>query len=147
MDEVDKKILHTIQESISLEKKPFKEIGVKLGISESEVLHRLRKMKDEGVVRKIGGILNPKAFGYKSTLLAVECPKHKIDEIAKVVNEYEGVTHNYMRDDELNLWFTLNGKNESELRKTLCELKNKIPYRMVELPTLKKFKIGVKFAI
>ncbi len=147
LDEVDKKILSEVQKDIPLVKEPFKEIGKKIGISEEEVIKRLKRMVDSGIIRKFGLRIDSKKVGFASTLVAFKVPWSKIDEIAERLNKYESVTHNYARDHDYNLWITVIEKDEESLKKTLEEIKKEVGYEMIDLPVKRKFKIEVKFKL
>ena len=108
MDTIDKKLLNLMQNEIPIDKRPFKILGEKLLITENEVLKRVNKLKNEGIIRRIGGIFNSRKIGYTSTLCAAKVPENKIEEVAACINEYDEVTHNYIREDEYNMWFTVN---------------------------------------
>jgi DNA-binding Lrp family transcriptional regulator len=99
MDNTDKKLLDIIQDEFPLTSEPYREIASLLGVSEEEVILRLRKLKDKGIIRRIGAIFDSKKLGYCSTLCAMKVPAQRVDEVAQIVNEYPGVTHNYLRSE------------------------------------------------
>ena len=147
MDELDKAILEMVQVEVPVVKRPFKTIGEKLGVSEEDILSRLIDLAESGIIRKIGGVLDPRQLGYESILLAAKVPKDKIEDAAKLVGRYEGVTHCYLRDHEFNLWFTLIERNEDRFNDALEAIRKNLPYELLELKASKTFKIGVKFDI
>ena len=108
MDEIDKKILNILQKEFPLEERPFYAIAEKCGISEEEALSRIQKMKDEGIIRRIGAVFDGAKLGRVSTLCAARVPQDKLEKFVNAVNVSKGVTHNYLRDNEYNVWFTLN---------------------------------------
>ena len=118
-----------MQNEIPIDKRPFKILGEKLLITENEVLKRVNKLKNEGIIRRIGGIFNSRKIGYTSTLCAAKVPENKIDEVAACINEYHEVTHNYIREDEYNMWFTVITHSEENLNNILEEIKEKTSFK------------------
>ena len=88
-------IIDIAQDDFPLTSEPYREIASLLGESEDDVILRLKRLKDEGVIRRLGAILDSKKLGYCSTLCAMQVPIHRIDQVARIVNDYPGVTHNY----------------------------------------------------
>jgi len=149
LDEIDKQLLQLTQDEFSIMKRPWKELGNRLKITEEEVLLRLKRLCIKGVIRKIGPILNTRKLGLSaSTLIAMKVPEEKIEQVASIINEYESVSHNYQREHEYNLWFTVRTSDEKKLRRTIEEIKRRteIPdANILDLPTLRVFKIDVRF--
>lgn len=146
MDSVDRKILDIIQNEIPIEKRPFQRIAGQLELSESEVIQRIQRLKDQRIIRRIGGSFDSQRLGYRSLLIAAKVPDEKLETTAKILNRYTGVTHNYQRDHSYNLWFTLTATSEQRLNELLKKLKQETGIdAMIPLPALKKFKIRVHF--
>ena len=140
-------ILSRIQKKFPLVAKPFEAIGNELGISENEVLEILQEQKKENIIRQISAIFDTKRLGYTSSLVAFKIKEDKIDSAVKIINSHPGISHNYERNHEFNIWFTLAVAPDSKLglEKTLeilAKLTEADDYIM--LPTLKLFKINVK---
>lgn len=100
MDELDKKIINMIQAEFPLEAEPFKAVAEKLGSTEDEIIRRIRKLKDDGIIRRIGAVFEPRRLGLVSTLCAAKVPVDRIEVFVKKVNALSGVTHNYLRPHE-----------------------------------------------
>lgn len=147
IDEVDQKLLNIIQKKFSLEERPFKVIADILNITEEEVLERVTRLK-KNVIRQISGIFDTKSLGYCSSLVAAKVNMNKIDEVAQIINQHPGVTHNYQRNDVYNLWFTIAVPPDSQLglEKSVRILADLAEIdKIILLPTLKLYKIGVQF--
>ncbi|AFV24698.1 putative AsnC family transcriptional regulator [Methanolobus psychrophilus R15] len=147
LDDMDKNILNTIQHDFPLDIHPFQKLGEELGISEEEIITRLERLRKEGAVRKIGPVINRNRVGGSSTLVAVNVPEDMIDEVADWIDEYPEVSHNYLRPDKYNVWFTLSASGEERINEILKELNQKTGLEFINLPTVRLFKIGVRFNI
>jgi DNA-binding Lrp family transcriptional regulator len=148
MDEIDCQLLAAVQEGFPLASRPFQVLGKDLGISEPETLERLGRLEKEGLIRRIGPILDLRKLGCGGVLVALRVPSEGADEAALVVNEYDEVSHNYLRPNGTgyNLWFTVSAKEE-RIAEILCEIKSRTGLEQLVLPTTRIFKIGVKFDI
>lgn len=146
LDHVDRKLLNMIQADFPLSAEPYREIGEALGISGEDVMSRIRNMIDGGVIRRLGGIFDAKKLGYHSMLCAMKVDEKKIDEVAEVVNSYPGVTHNYLREHDLNMWFTATAPSQEKLAEMLDQIKRGAGINEIfVLPAQKLFKIRVNF--
>ncbi len=140
-------ILSRIQKRFPLVERPFLEIANELGISEKEVLEILNEQKEAGVIRQTSAIFDTKRLGYKSSLVAFKVKPEDIDATVELLNSHPGISHNYERNHDFNIWFTLAVEPQSELGlegtvELLAKLSGTQEY--IILPTLKLFKINVK---
>ncbi|HYY67648.1 MAG TPA: Lrp/AsnC family transcriptional regulator [Nitrososphaeraceae archaeon] len=145
LDKKDKELLNEIQWSFPLMQRPFLEISKRHKLSEEEVIHRIARLKDMGLIRQINAIFDTRRLGYKSALIAFSVEANKLDEVATEINRHPGVSHNYERNHEYNMWFTLAVPPNENMRTVLdrmATLDGVLKYRL--LPTLKLYKIGVR---
>jgi siroheme decarboxylase len=145
IDPLDKQLLNEIQWTFPLSSRPYLEIATKHGLTEDDVMKRISLMKRIGLIRQINAIFDTRKLGYKSALIAFAVKKDRLDSVALEVNKHPGVSHNYERDHEFNMWFTLAVPPDGDLKKDLeimASLEGVIKFRL--LPTLKLYKIGVK---
>jgi len=145
MDKLDKAILDIIQTDFPLVPRPYAAIGQKLGVSEEEVFARVQALQKQGIIRRIGANFQSRKLGWFSTLCAAKVPAEKLDEFVQVVNSYPGVTHNYLRKHELNVWFTFISPSEEQTNQYLDEIHQKTGIKVYSLPATKMFKIRVDF--
>jgi DNA-binding Lrp family transcriptional regulator len=147
-DETDLKLLAAVQESFPITSLPFEALGATLGLEEAETLARLERLVRDGLVRRIGPILDLRKLGCSGVLVAVQVAAEDAEEVSQVVNGYREVSHNYLRpnDSGYNLWFTVSA-SEGRIQEILNEIRAKTGKKQVILPTKKIFKIGVKFDI
>lgn len=148
LNKVDRELLQILQDDFPIERRPWAEIAMRLGITEDGVLTRVKRLFDDGIIRKLRAVLNTQKLGIcSSTLIAMKVPAEKMEEVVSIVNEYESVTHNYRREHDYNLWFTVTTRSE-DLKSTVEEIKRRtgIPGSdILDLPTTRVFKIDVRF--
>ena len=145
MDSWDRDLLNEIQARFPVEPHPYKVIAERIGVSEDEVLARIANLKQEGIIRRIGASINSRRIGYVSTLLAAKVPPDKLDSFVETVNSCPGVTHNYERKHEYNVWFTLIAPSREEIDRTVRHLMEKTGIVIDEFPAKRIFKIRVDF--
>ena len=146
MDDIDSKILNKIQSDFPIVKRPFLDIADQLHISESDVIDRIAHMKNSGIIRRIGGNFHSSKLGFVSTLCAAKVPENKLDIFVKEVNSFKGVTHNYIRANSYNLWFTFIAKDMDTIERSLQGLSETTGVKdILNLPAHKMFKIKVDF--
>ena len=146
MDEIDKKILNILQKEFPLEERPFQIVAERCDLTEEEALGRIQKMKDAGIIRRIGAVFDGAKLGRASTLCAARVPEEKIGNFVNVVNAYKGVTHNYLRDNEYNVWFTVNAASLKDIELFLVALKEKTGVTdILDMRAVRTFKIDASF--
>ncbi|KDE56039.1 siroheme decarboxylase subunit alpha [Methanoculleus sp. MH98A] len=149
LDPLDREILRQVQDDFPLDPRPYRVLGDALGMPEREVMERLARLSRRGVIRHIAPILEPGRLGIRSsTLVAMRVPEERMHEVAAIVNEYDGVSHNYRRDGDYNLWFTIAAAGEEELLDTLEEIVRRSmipPGDVLNLPIAQRFKLDVRF--
>ncbi len=143
MDAVDKKLLNALQFDFPLVVRPFLSIARAVGVPEQEVLERIAGLKRENIVRQISAIFDSSKIGYRGVLVAFKVPQRRLNAVALLVNEHAGVSHNYVRANSFNLWFTLTVPSETDLKKEASALAKRAGIRQwLFLPTVRKFKIS-----
>src|SRR5918998_1412966 len=148
MDSTDREILNRIQREVPLEREPFDAIGREMGLAGDEIIRRIESLKRGRVIRQISAIFDTRVLGYESTLVAATIPQEKLNEGAKAINFHPGVSHNYERNNEFNLWYTVAVPPDSRLGlEGTVEVLHKISEAEKSriLPTLKLFKIGLSY--
>lgn len=144
LDERDQQLLNTIQTAFPLNARPFDVLGAQLGEAAGDVLRRYQRLKDERVIRQVSAIFDTRRLGYKSSLVATSVPEERIQQAADVISAHPGVSHNYRRDHEFNIWWTIAVPPHVDLQMHVNAL-----HRMTDatstrvLPTLQLYKIGV----
>jgi DNA-binding Lrp family transcriptional regulator len=144
LDEADKKLLNLMQGSFALTRRPFEHVAGLAGLPADEVMKRVQRLLDKRIIREITPIFDTRALGYQSMLVAAKVDSEHPHRAAKVINSHPGVTHNYLRNHDFNLWFTIAVEPDSKLGLdgTLDVLAAETGAQSIrQLPTLKLFKI------
>jgi DNA-binding Lrp family transcriptional regulator len=148
LDDIDKAILNRIQSDFPITSRPYLAVADDLNIAEKDVLERISRLKEAGIIRRIGGNFVPHKLGYVSTLCAARVPEEKIEQFTGVVNRYPGVTHNYRRDNSFNIWFTFIAPSMEEIKENLKEISRETAIsEILNLPATKVFKIRAQFDV
>jgi len=149
-DQIDLAILNALQDDLPLVSRPWKVIADRLGISEKEILRRMKMLKDTGIIRGISPVLESRHLGlHAATLVALHVPENRVDEIADIISSYAEVSHNFQRDHYYSLWFTIASQNEEGIKRVLDEILQQTGIQasdVLDLPTIKKIKIDVRFS-
>jgi siroheme decarboxylase len=144
LDDLDKRLLNLMQGQFPIAPRPYQHVAAEAGIPEAEVMARVQYLLDERIIRQVTPIFDTRALGYASMLVAAKVDPEKPWRAANIINEHPGVSHNYLRNHEFNIWFTIATEPDSPLGlegtlEALAELAGAESVR--QLPTLKLFKI------
>jgi len=151
MDDIDRAILNRLQSNFPVTSYPFRSIASdpelrSLNLTQKDIIARVRRLKEIGIIRRIGGNFVPEKVGFTSTLCAANVPEEKIPSFAKTVNRYRGVTHNYQRNNTYNIWFTFIARSVEEIEKKLKDISDKTGVRdIINLPATNVFKVKAHF--
>ena len=144
LDDLDRRLLNVLQGSFPIAERPFAAVAELAELPEAEVLARTKRLLDNRIIREITPIFDTRVLGYSSMLVAARVDPENPWRAAKIVNSHPGVSHNYLRDHDFNLWFTIATEPDSPLGLdgTLEVLERLTGAESVrQLPTLRLFKI------
>jgi DNA-binding Lrp family transcriptional regulator len=145
LDDLDRELLNAVQWDFPLDPRPFAVLAERLGINEPTVRERVQKVKDAGVLRQLSAIFDTRALGYTSALVAAKIDPDDVDEAATVISEHPGVSHNYKRNHDYNLWYTIAVPPGASLDEHIDVLHRESGAKVTrKLPTITLYKIGVK---
>jgi DNA-binding Lrp family transcriptional regulator len=148
INKTDKLILNRIQSDFPITNRPYQTLAKELGLDEATIIERVRKLKNSGIIRRIGGNFSPEKLGFQSTLCAAKVPEDKIEFFCNVVNAYDGVTHNYQRNHFYNVWFTFIAPTMDDIKSYLEQIKQKTGlHQILNLPATHVFKIKAQFSV
>ena len=144
LDELDKRLLNLMQGSFPIAPRPYQHVASEAGITEAEAMARVQRLLDERIIRQVTPIFDTRALGYSSMLVAAKVDPEHPWRAANIINQHPGVSHNYLRNHEFNIWFTIATEPDSPLGldrtlEVLAQLAGAESVR--QLPTLKLFKI------
>lgn len=146
MDAIDKIIINILQKEFPIEDRPYEKVAGRLGISEEALIARIQKMKKEGLIRRIGAVFDGTKLGRASVLCAARVPAERIESFVGMVNAYPGVTHNYLRKNEYNIWFTIGAASKEILEQNLKDIKEMTGVTdILEMRAVRTFKINASF--
>lgn len=144
MDSLDFRLINEFQRDFPLEPRPFAEIAYRLCVDEEIVLAALQRLRDEGVVSRVGAVFAPRRVG-ASTLAALAAPPGQLDEIAARVSARPEVNHNYEREHRYNLWFVVTARDEAHLAEALAAIERDTGCQVISLPLEHEFYIDLGF--
>jgi len=147
MDSTDKRLLDIIQTEFPLAPQPYAVLGERLGITEQETFDRVRALKKRNIIRRMGANFQSAKLGFRSTLCAAKVPPEKMEAFIADVNAQPGVTHNYLRKHEYNIWFTCIAPSPDAVRAILDGITRRTDIPILNLPATKLYKIRVDFSM
>ena len=151
MDSTNRVLLDRVQRSFPIVPDPYRVLSEGMEISEEEVRERIGILKQGKIIRQISAIFNTGALGYRSSLVAMAVPQEALEQAAQIINAYPGVSHNYLRPGNFNMWFTIAVPPGQNLEAVVSELSAKAAYAgdgpaalpALVLPAVKKYKLAV----
>ncbi len=145
---LDKLILKELQDNFPVVSRPYALAADKFNLTEGELIRKVKDLKKRKLIRYIGATFENKKLGIKSALAAMSVAEKDIQRVAKIINSYPQVSHNYLRAGEFNIWFTLSAPSASRLAGLLKQIKHRTGVtKMMNLETVRVFKIDAKFKI
>ena len=141
---LERKLLTLAQQGLPLTPTPYADLGERFGLTAAEVTELLKDLKKRGLIRRLGGVFSSRKLGWQSLLLAARVPEERFYQVANLINQHPGVTHNYRRNQDYNMWFTLSVGPEEDLQQEIARLEEKTGLEFLQLPKIKQYKLGVK---
>jgi DNA-binding Lrp family transcriptional regulator len=146
LDDVDAALIDGYQSGFPVAEEPFRTVAADLGTTPEDALDRVRALRDRGIFRRFGAVLNPPVIG-SSTLAAVAAPADRFDEVAAVINGYRQVNHNYRRDHDWNMWFVVTAGSRERRDAILDEIGERTGLAVLSLPMLTDYYIDLEFPV
>jgi siroheme decarboxylase len=148
LTQFDKQLLNIIQTGLPLTPTPFADIAAHLGSDENTVIERLAALRSQGVIHRFGAFFDAESLGYRGLLVAVKVAPEFLQGVALAVNAWPQVTHNDERDNEYNLWFTIQAMDEA----TMTALQKEVARmpgveEVISMPTTNRYKVNLEFQL
>ena len=146
LDDTDARLVDEYQSGFPVRERPFEVVAADLGTTETDVVERVQRLRDAGVFRRFGAVLNPPVIG-SSTLAAVRAPEDRFEEIAEIINGYRQVNHNYRRAHEYNQWFVVTAGSREKRDEILADIEERTGCEVLNLPMLTDYYIDLEFPV
>ncbi len=146
LDDADAELVDGYQSGFPVERRPFRRVGERIGTSEEDALERVRRLRERGVFRRFGAVLNPPVIG-SSTLAAISVPDGEFDAAADVVNGHRQVNHNYRRAHEWNMWFVVTAGTPERRAAILDDIAERTGCSVLDLPMRTDYYIDLEFPV
>jgi DNA-binding Lrp family transcriptional regulator len=144
LDAIDRKILNGLQGGFPITSRPYAAAAAALGLTESELLSRLERMRAERVISRFGPLFDAEKLGGAVTLAAMAVPERRFQEVADLVNDYPEVAHNYRRDHDLNMWFVVATDTPERIGEVLTDIGSRTGLTVLDLPKEEEFFLELK---
>ncbi|MFU8787704.1 MAG: Lrp/AsnC family transcriptional regulator [Methylobacter sp.] len=144
MDELDKLIINALQDGFPICDAPYQHVAAQLGLTEQELIDRLKALLDNGTLTRFGPLYNAELMGGALTLAAVKVPEPRYDEITNIINSFPEVAHNYARSHALNMWFVLATETPEQIQQTISAIEQQTGLTVYNMPKNKEYFVNLK---
>ncbi len=146
LDTTDRAVLNRLQDDLPLTAHPFAVVAAQLGLSETDLIARIDRMRHEGVITRFGPFFDAEAMGGAFCLCAIAVPPDRFDTVTGLVNAHPEVAHNYERSHALNMWFVLATEDKAGIAAAADAIEAETGLRVLRFPKLQEFFIGFRVA-
>ncbi len=147
LDTVDRRIINSLQGGFPVCERPFEAAARDLGISELELISRLEVLQERKCLSRFGPMYNAERLGGDVTLAAMAVPQERYEDVAELVNAHGEVAHNYARDHQYNMWFVVAAERPEQIAEVLGRIEIETGLKVLNLPKLEEYFIGLKVAV
>ena len=145
MDEIDRRIINTLQGNFPISDRPYLDVAQQLGISEDQLLTRLKSLLKERTLTRFGPMYDIQKLGGNFSLCAIRVPAERFKEVTEIVNAFPEVAHNYKRDHEFNMWYVLATESADQIALTNQTIEAKTGLKVYNMPKIQEFFVGLHF--
>ena len=147
IDRTDRAIINRLQDGLPVCARPYAAAAEELGIDEADLIDRLQRLLESGVLSRFGPMYHAEKLGGALTLAAMRVPPEDFDRIAEIVNGFPQVAHNYERENAFNMWFVLATERPEEIDDVIAQIEERTGLDVINLPKLEEFYVGLRFAL
>jgi DNA-binding Lrp family transcriptional regulator len=144
LDDVDRRIVNELQGGFPLCERPYAAAAAELGLTEEELIRRLKRLLELGAATRFGPLYNVERMGGAVMLAALAVPEARFEDVAEIVNSYQEVAHNYRRSHRFNMWFVLAAESQERIDAVIREIEARTGLKVLRAPKLKEFYIGFR---
>ncbi len=144
MDDIDRSIINTLQNGFPICASPYQRVASQLGITEQQLITRLKALLDNGTLTRFGPLYNAEQMGGALTLAAVKVPTERFDEVAGIINAFPEVAHNYARKHELNMWFVIATETPEQQQQTISAIEQQTGLTVYNMPKIQEYFVNLK---
>ncbi len=145
LEDRDRAIVNALQGGFPITDEPFAEAGRELGMDGAEVIERIARMMEDGILNRFGPIYNAEKLGGAVTLAAIAVPEADFEAVAETVNAFPEVAHNYARDHDFNMWFVVSTDDAGRIAGVIAEIERATGLEVHEMPKIEEFHVGLRF--
>jgi DNA-binding Lrp family transcriptional regulator len=145
MDSTDRRIINSLQGDFPVSERPYREAAKWLGLNEEELLFRIERLLNSGVLSRFGPMYNADRMGGGLTLAAMSIPDEEFDMVADTVNGFIEVAHNYRREHHFNMWFVIATETPAGIQQTIDRIESASGYPVYSFPKIEEFFVGARF--
>lgn len=147
LDAVDRVLINQLQDGFPLSARPFQDVANQLDLQESDVMQRIQRLLDEGLLSRFGPMYQAERMGGGLTLAAMKVADEDYDRVVEQVNEFSQVAHNYKREHELNMWFVLATETPEGIQDCIKQMEDVTGYKVFNMPKQEEFYVGLRFEL
>jgi len=144
MDDINRRIINSLQAEFPVCERPYQQAAADLGITEAELIERLRALLNEGVLTRFGPLYHAELMGGALTLAAVKAPPEQFERVADIINTFPEVAHNYQREHQLNMWFVIATETPEQIQQTLTAIEQQTGLTVYNMPKINEYFVGLK---
>ncbi len=146
MDAIDRRLIDALQGGFPVSERPYAEVGARLGLEEADVIARLRRLLDDGVLSRFGPMYDAERLGGAFSLAAMAVPDERFDEVAETVNAFPEVAHNYRRTHDLNMWFVVASERRERIAEVEAAIQAATGLLVLDLPKLEEYFLELRLS-
>lgn len=147
MDAIDRNIINKLQGGFPISERPYADTAKQLGITETELIERVTKLLEQGILSRFGPMYDAERLGGGLTLAALSVPEADFEQVAAQVNAFPEVAHNYAREHELNMWFVLATEQPERIAEVISEIEAQTGLHVYNMPKQREYYIGLQFQV